>query len=137
MLSIVEKTLHHYYKARGDKKGDFAQSQASPGKGGNVAVTENNLDSGGDSSPERTGTSKQRHNSPGGSQFPNLVDQSGGSRRGGGTAGALNRSIDGKGPKDERRTTSHLLQQAKRTPYDFCKVAFVITLPYEMLIEQI
>ena len=74
MLSIVEKTLHHYYKARGDKKGDFAQSQASPGKGDNPAVTENNLDSRGDSSsPERTGTSKQRHNSLGG-QFPNLVD---------------------------------------------------------------
>ena len=37
--------------------------------------------------------------------------------------------------KDDKRDTDHLLQQAKKSPYDFVKVAFVITLPYEMLVE--
>jgi len=37
----------------------------------------------------------------------------------------------------ERKDTSRLLRQARKSPYDFVKVAFTINLPYEMFVEQI
>ena len=117
----VEKTLNHYYRS------EHGKAQKAPaGQGADKGEDAASIERGGDSSsPERTGTTKERQG---------LADQSAGSRRG---AAAVNRSMDNKSAKDERRAASHLLQQAKRAPYDFCKVSFVITLPYEMLVEQI
>ena len=92
-IFLVERTLHHYYKNTSSSTGDKGQI---PAPGSNLKG--NTLDSGGEGSPERTGTSKQR-----------ARDTSGGSRRGG--AGALNRSLDGKGgiKGDEKRTANLIM----------------------------
>jgi len=115
--SIVEKTLNHYYKGGEgkacpeDKSGQANASKLNP--------------RGDSSSPERTGNTKQRHIA---GVTANL-NASGESRK--------KRSLEKGGHKDERKATSLLLQSAKRTPYEFCKLSFVITLPFEMQIEQI
>jgi hypothetical protein len=85
----------------------------------------NTLDSGGES-PERTGNMAIKRSKNG-------LNQIGGRSQQDYDAGSKAANKLG----DERKATSMLLKQAKRTPYDYCKVSFVITLPYEMLIEQI
>ena len=52
---LVEKTLNHYYKS--SDTSIKAQNEQTP-SGAAKASNSNNLDQGGDSSPERTGTTK-------------------------------------------------------------------------------
>lgn len=68
-----------------------------------------------------------------------MLTNKNGSAPGGG--GATQTKEQSKAARDlserERKDTSRLLRQAKKSPYDFVKVSFTINLPYEMLIEQI